>query len=532
MITVQMRGITKRFPGVTANQDVDLDLYAGEVHGLLGENGAGKTTLMNVLFGLYQPDAGEIRVRGEAVAIRSPADAIAQGIGMVHQHFKLVPPFTVTENVILGLGGWGFIDLAAAQKQIAEVAAQYSLEVDPAARVQTLSVGAQQRVEILSSLYRGADVLILDEPTAVLTLQEAESLAATLRRMAELGKTIVFISHKLDEVLKVTDRVTVLRAGRVVYGAMTRDTNKATLAREMIGRELTALHADQQAEVLALAGDEDAVLRRDVGGAAAANSSQCLIEVHDLHVRDDRDLPAVRGVSFQVHGGEILGVAGVDGNGQRELVEAITRVRPVQSGQVLVAGEDATRWKAREFIKHNAAYISDDRQRDGLILSFDLSRNATLKVFDQTPYTRGGLLNSRAIVQFARRLLANFDVRAPGPHVPAGTLSGGNQQKLILAREFSQEPCVIVANKPTRGLDIGAAAYVHEKLLEERARGTAILLVSSDLDEILLLSDRVLVMYNGQAMGVLARGEADPQTLGLMMAGTPLAELSAQEKTP
>jgi simple sugar transport system ATP-binding protein len=222
----------------------------------------------------------------------------------------------------------------------------------------------------------------------------------------------------------------------------------------------------------------------------------------------------------------------VDGNGQRELVEAITRVRPVQSGQVLVAGEDATRWKAREFIKHNAAYISDDRQRDGLILSFDLSRNATLKVFDQTPYTRGGLLNSRAIVQFARRLLANFDVRAPGPHVPAGTLSGGNQQKLILAREFSQEPCVIVANKPTRGLDIGAAAYVHEKLLEERARGTAILLVSSDLDEILLLSDRVLVMYNGQAMGVLARGEADPQTLGLMMAGTPLAELSAQEKTP
>jgi simple sugar transport system ATP-binding protein len=532
MITVQMRGISKRFPGVTANEDVDLDLHAGEVHGLLGENGAGKTTLMNILFGLYQPDAGEIRVRDRVVEIHSPADAIAQGIGMVHQHFKLVPPFTVTENIILGLGGWGFFDLAEAQRQIAAVAAQYELEVDPLARVQTLSVGAQQRVEILSSLYRGAEVLILDEPTAVLTLQEAESLAITLRRMAELGKTIVFISHKLDEVLKVTDRVTVLRAGRVVYGAMTRATNKAALAREMIGRELTALRADQRAEVLALAGDEEAVRRREVGGAAAASGAQGMIEVRDLHVRDDRDLPTVRGISFQVHGGEILGIAGVDGNGQRELVEAITRVRPVQHGQVLIAGEDATRWKARQFIQRNAAYISDDRQRDGLILSFDLSRNATLKVFDRAPFARGGLLNSRAIVQFARHLLANFDVRAPGPHIPASALSGGNQQKLILAREFSQQPHVIVANKPTRGLDIGAAAYVHEKLLEERARGTAVLLVSSDLDEILLLSDRVLVMYNGQAMGVLARGEAHPQTLGLMMAGTAWAELAAQETTP
>lgn len=530
MITVEMRGITKRFPGVLANDRVDLALHSGEVHGLLGENGAGKTTLMNILFGLYQPDEGEIRVRGEAVTIRSPADAIALGIGMVHQHFKLVPPFTVTENIILGLGGWGFIDLTAAQQEIARVAAQYGLEVDPTARVQTLSVGAQQRIEILSSLYRGAEVLILDEPTAVLTPQEAESLAVTLRRMAGMGKTIVFISHKLEEVLRVTDRVTVLRAGRVVYTAMTRDTDKATLAREMIGHELSALHADQQTEVLALAGDEEAVL----SGAtedAAANNAPCLLEVRDLHVRDDRDLPAVRGISFQVHSGEILGIAGVDGNGQRELVEAITRVRPIQSGQVFVAGQDATHWKARDFIRHNAAYISDDRQRDGLILSFDLSRNATLKVFDRQPFARAGLLNFPAIVRFARDLIARFDVRAPGPHIPAGKLSGGNQQKLVLAREFSQNPRVIVANKPTRGLDIGAAAYVHRKLLEERARGVAILLISADLDEILLLSDRVLVMFDGQSMGVLRRGQADPQTLGLMMAGTPLTELRVQEKT-
>jgi simple sugar transport system ATP-binding protein len=529
MITVEMRGITKRFPGVLANDHVDLALHAGEVHGLLGENGAGKTTLMNILFGLYQPDEGEIRVRGEPVTIRSPADAIALGIGMVHQHFKLVPPFTVTENIILGLGGWGFIDLAAAQQEIAQVAAQYGLDVDPTARVQTLSVGAQQRVEILSSLYRGAEVLILDEPTAVLTPQEAESLAGTLRRMAGMGKTIVFISHKLEEVLRVTDRVTVLRAGRVVYTAMTRDTNKATLAREMIGHELTALHADQQTEVLALAGDEEAVLSGAMA-SSVANDAPCLIEARDLHVRDDRDLPAVRGISFAVHGGEILGIAGVDGNGQRELVEAITRVRPIQSGQVLIAGEDATRWKARDFIHHNAAYISDDRHRDALLLDFDLSRNATLKVFDRQPFSRAGLLNFPAIVRFTRDLIARFDVRAPGPHIPAGKLSGGNQQKLVVAREFSQNPRVIVANKPTRGLDIGAAAYVHQKLLEERARGVAILLVSSDLDEVLLLSDRVLVMFNGQSMGVLRRGEADPQTLGLMMAGTPLAELRVQEK--
>jgi len=527
MITVEMRGITKRFPGVVANDAVDLVLRAGEVHGLLGENGAGKTTLMNILFGLYQPDEGQILVKGQPVTIHSPADAIGLGIGMVHQHFKLVQPFTVTENIVLGLDGWGFFDMAEAERQVGEVAAQYGLDIDPGVRVQELSVGAQQRVEILSSLYRGADVLILDEPTAVLTPQETEALTGVLRGMAEKGKTIVFISHKLEEVLKVTDLVTVLRAGRVVYSALTRDTDKNTLAREMIGHDLANLRADQQARVLALAGDEDAAHAGEAGARSGGN--ECLIDARDLRVIDDRGLPAVRGLSLQVHAGEILGIAGVDGNGQRELVEAITRVRPLEAGEITIAGLDATGWRARDFIKHHAAYISDDRHRDGLILDFDLGRNATLKVFDEAPFSRAGVLDFRAIVRFTRQLIGSFDVRAPGPSLPAGKLSGGNQQKLILARELSRSPRVIVANKPTRGLDIGAAAFVHQKLLEERERGTGILLISSDLDEILLLSDRILVIFNGQSMGVLNSGDADTQTLGLMMAGTPLADLTAQE---
>jgi ABC-type uncharacterized transport system ATPase subunit len=526
MIAVQMRGITKRFTGVLANDQVDLDLYAGEVHGLLGENGAGKTTLMNILFGLYQPEKGEIRVRGEPATIASPADAIALGIGMVHQHFKLVPPFSVTENIILGLDGWGFFDMAEAQQKVADVTAQYGLDVNPAARVQDLSVGAQQRAEILSSLFRGAEVLILDEPTAVLTPQEADSLAVILRNMAAQGKAIVFISHKLEEVLKVTDRVTVLRAGRVVYSAFTRDTDKNILAREMIGHDLSGLRTGQQASVLALAGDESALTGDTSLAAPGGASATVLIEARDLNVVDERDLPAVRDLSFQVHAGEILGVAGVDGNGQREMVEAITGIRPVQSGQVLVGAEDATHWTAHDFIRHNAAYISDDRQHDALLLDFDLSKNATLKIFDHAPYSRFGLLNYRAIVRFTRDLIAHFDVRAPGPYIPAGKLSGGNQQKLVLAREFSQDPRVIVANKPTRGLDIGAAAYIHQQLLDQRARGAGILLVSADLDEILLLSDRILVMFNGRSMGVLERGAASTDKLGLMMAGTPLADLN------
>jgi ABC-type uncharacterized transport system ATPase subunit len=526
MIYVQMTGITKRFPGVLANDQVNLELHSGEIHGLLGENGAGKTTLMNILFGLYRPDAGQILLRGQPLILHSPADAIRCGIGMVHQHFKLVPPFSVTENVILGLGGSFLINIKAAQRQVTQVAEQYGLKIDPAAQVQQLSVGEQQRVEIVSSLFRGAEVLILDEPTAVLTPQEAESLAVGLKKMAEQGKVIVFISHKLEEVLKLTDRVTVLRAGRVVFSSMTKDTNKAELAREMIGREFTALKGEQAAVVLALAGAQDTKLAKDLQ-ASARNG--CLLEVTDLHVTDDRGLDAVRGVSFEVRRGEVLGIAGVDGNGQRELVEAIVRLRKLKSGRVVLNGEDTAHWNMQSFIQHRTAYIPDDRQNDGLILGFDLNRNATLKVFERPPFARHGLINRSEVNKFTRRLMEAYDVRAPGPQARAGTLSGGNQQKLVLARELSQEPSLLIANQPTRGLDIGAAAYIHQMLLDERERGAGILLISADLDEILLLSSRILVMYNGRSMGILETRLADIQTIGLMMAGTPLAELKTPE---
>jgi general nucleoside transport system ATP-binding protein len=530
MIVVEMLGITKHFPGVLANSQVNLQLQQGEVHGLLGENGAGKTTLMNILFGLYQPDEGKILVRGRPVTLRSPADAIRLGIGMVHQHFRLVPPFTVAENIILGLKGGTLVDLPAAEREIAEVSERYGLKIDPRARVQQLSVGQQQRVEIVSSLYRGAEVLILDEPTAVLTPQEAEALVAGLRKMAAGGKSIVFISHKLEEVLRLTDRVTVLRAGAVVFSSMTRDTSKADLAKEMIGRDLVALRSEQKAIVLALAGAEDT--RVTDGQAATDAAARVLLEVQDLHVTDDRGLPAVRGVDLTVHAGEILGIAGVDGNGQRELAEAIVRLRRVESGRLLIDGSDATAWGMRDFVAQDTAYIPDDRQRDGLILDFDLTRNAVLKTFERPPYAAHGLLNYGAIASFTRSLVDAFDVRTPNAFVRAGALSGGNQQKLILGRELSREPRFIVCNKPTRGLDIGAAAYIQQKLLDERGRGAGILLISADLDELMVLSDRILVMYNGKSMGVLEARTADPQVLGLMMAGTPLAEAVGQEAAP
>ncbi len=522
MAVIEMREITKRFPGVIANDQVDFALQKGKIHGLLGENGAGKTTLMNVLFGLYQADEGEIYVRGEKVEINSPADAIDLGIGMVHQHYKLVPPLTVAENIILGLGDSPFLDLSQAEKEIARLAEQYGLDVDPTARVQNLTISQQQRVEILSSLYRGAEVLILDEPTAVLTPQERESLGLVLREMAEDGKAIVFISHKLEEVLGVTDKVTVLRGGKVVFSSPTAETDKSQLSQEMIGREIDELRGEQKEHILAIAGAEDAKMSRE-GEESRAGPS--LLQVEDLHVRDDRDLLSVQGMSFALRAGEILGIAGVDGNGQHELMEAIVRQRDIESGDLFINGERANDWTVRDFIDHGEAYITDDRQGEGLVLDFDLGRNTVLKTFRSQPFARFGLLDFRAIRDHTRQLIKDYDIRTPGSLVKAGTLSGGNQQKLILAREISRKPSLIVANKATRGLDIGAAAYIHNKLFEERERGTGILLNSTDIDEVLLLSDRVLVMYNGQSMGILDVEDADSQTLGLMMAGTPLAEI-------
>jgi general nucleoside transport system ATP-binding protein len=516
---VRLVGITKRFPGVVANDNVDLDLHAGEVHGLLGENGAGKSTLMNVLFGLYTPDEGQILLNGRPVIIDSPAKAISLGIGMVHQHFRLVRPFTVTENIILGLDSTpAVLDIKDAAARVAQVARQYGIQIDPEARIENLSVGEQQRVEILNSLYREANVLILDEPTAVLTPQEAEELAVTLRGMAAQGKAVVFISHKLDEVMGVTDRVTVLRQGRKVFESMTADTNKSELARKMIGHKLEEFKREQTTFVLALAGVGEAALAADHHETTAV--ARPVLTVLDLQVNDDRELPACRAISFELAAGEILGVAGVDGNGQRELVEAITRQRPALAGQVKVNGEDTTRWSPRQVIDHNIAVITDDRQGEGLVLKFNLARNAVLKLFTRPPFSSRKMLRFGAIDSFTDQLIHDFSISAPSVQIAAANLSGGNQQKLILARELSRSPALIIANKPTRGLDIGAATYVHQKLAEERDRGAAILLVSADLDELFALSDRLMVLYSGRVMGIMPIGEASLERVGLMMAGT------------
>lgn len=525
---VRMVDITKKFPGVLANDHITLDLRQSEIHGLLGENGAGKTTLMNILFGLYQPDEGHIFIDRKEVHLRSPADAIDRGIGMVHQHFRLVRPFTVTENVILGLKeGKTLLDIRAAADKVAAVSEKYGLKVDPYARIQELSVGEQQRVEIINSLYRGASVLILDEPTAVLTPQEVDELMEALREMARQGKTIVFISHKLEEVFKVTDCLTVVRSGKVVFESLTSDTDKKQVAREMIGRDIAKVKVDESSTIMALAGAaslDASVGEQDSQNAPLVGAAEVL-HVRDLHVSDDRGLPAVRGLGFYVRAGEIVGIAGVDGNGQRELVEAVTGLRPIESGQVKVKNEDATHWSSSDYIKHNVAYVTDDRQNEGLVLNFSLTRNVILKHFEEPPFTRHGLLVSSAIDRFTKKLISSFNIKASGLRASASTLSGGNQQKLILARELSTDPPLIIANKPTRGLDIGAAANIHQILLDERDRGAAILLISADLDELLALSNRILVMYEGQIMGELPKGQADPELIGLMMAGTPASAI-------
>lgn len=529
--SVQMTGITKQFPGVLANDRIDLALYAGEVHGLVGENGAGKSTLMNILFGLYAPDEGSIVVDGSPVTIDSPAMAISLGIGMVHQHFKLVHPFTVTENIILGLtGGSLMVDLKAGARRVAEVAEQYAIDIDPAARINDLSVGQQQRVEILNCLYRGASVLILDEPTAVLTPQEVNDLIATLRGMAQQGKAILFVSHKLEEVMRVTDRVTILRSGKKVFGSLTKNTDKQELAKEMIGRQSSEFESEEPSFVLELAGaaeDEDAELSHQ---SFDSSQEHPILVVRDLHVVDDRDLPAIRGMSFDVRQGEILGVAGVDGNGQRELVEAITGQRSVESGQVWLDGVETTGWSTREYIDKGVAVVTEDRHGEGLVLDFDIARNSVLKLFRAPPFSKGKFLDFKAIDGFAEQLIEGFDIDTPNSRVAVRKLSGGNQQKLILARELSQTPLLIIVNKPTRGLDIGAAAYVHQRLDDERNRGAAILLISNELDELLALSDRLLVVYEGRAMGILPIGKVDIETVGLMMAGFSQSEIASVQE--
>jgi len=496
---LELRGITKRFPGVLANDHIDLTLEEGGILALLGENGAGKTTLMNILYGLYHQDEGEIIVRGKEINVESPTDAIAAGIGMVHQHFMLVPVFTVTENVMLGdedIRVGGILDRKSASEKIRQISERYNLEVDPEAYLKDLPVGVQQRVEIIKLLYREADILILDEPSAVLTPQEVEGLFKIMHTLVEQGKSIIFITHKLGEVLEVADQITVLRRGKVVGSTIPADADKRKLAEMMVGREVS-LEVEKTPPQI---GDP-------------------VLEVENLVVLDERLQVAVDGVSFDVRAGEVLGLAGVQGNGQTELVEAITGMRESRDGEIILLGEDITGSTPRQITELNTAHVPEDRQRDGLVLSFPVSDNLVLNNYYLPPFTKGVVMQQDAIQENAVTLIQEFDIRTPGASTNAGTLSGGNQQKVIVAREFSRPIKLLVASQPTRGLDVGSVAYIHRRIVEKRDEGTAVLLVSTELDEIMGLSDRIAVMYRGKIVDILDAGAATKDQVGLLMAG-------------
>jgi simple sugar transport system ATP-binding protein len=494
---VELRGIVKRFPGVVANDGADLDLERGEVHALLGENGAGKTTLMSVLSGIYRPDAGTVKLDGREVFFRTPRHALEAGIGMVHQHFHLVQPFTVAENVLLGVGVGFRIARQSTEERVTELAQTYGLKVDPEARIWQLSAGEQQRVEILKALLRNARILILDEPTAVLTPQEAERLFDTLRRMAADGRTVVFITHKLDEVMAVADRITVLRAGRRVATTARDDTDKHALAGLMVGHEISA--RSERSEKTSV---------RD-----------CL-SVRGLNAIGDRGLQVLHDVGFEVNSGEILGLGGVSGNGQRELTEVLAGVRSQSSGVVEMDGVDLSSKSPAERIALGLAYVPEDRLGMGLVGSMDCVGNIMLKRSGDDDLTRGPFVDRSQAEKVTKRLVDSFEVKTPSIRAPVRLMSGGNIQKLLLARELSSRPKLLIASQPTAGLDVAAARAVQELLLEQRARGVAILLVSEDLDELLSLADRILVLYEGRVMGIVAGAGAERSRLGLMMAGT------------
>ncbi len=505
---VEMLGIVKRFPGVLANDQVDLEVAVGQIHALLGENGAGKSTLMNVLAGIYRPDAGDIRIHGRRVDIGSPRDATRRGIGMVHQHFMLVPSQTVAENVILGLDKPKFhLNLTSVEARVQSLSSRYGLAVDPGAYVWQLSVGEQQRVEILKLLYRGADILILDEPTAVLTPQEADELGRTLRQLVSEGKTVTFITHKLDEVMAFSDQVTVLRRGKRVTSSPTSLTSKRELARQMVGREVVFRVDRSEYE-------------HGVAEAERLHQAGPVLELRNLTVLGDKGLIALRDVSFTVHEGEILGVAGVAGNGQRELAEAITGLRPVAKGAIHLRGLDVTNRAPRSSIDLGLSHIPEDRLHTGLVVNMSVSDNLVLKAYRRPPLARWGFLRRRPIVRFSERLIREFEIATPGPTTLVKALSGGNQQRALLAREITAGGDAMVAVHPTRGLDIGATEWVQRKLLEQRQKGSAILLISEDLDELMAVSDRIAVLYEGRVMGIVLAADADIEEVGLMMAGT------------
>ena len=495
---LEMLGITKRFPGVLANDKVDFSVHAGEVHALLGENGAGKTTLMKVLYGMYHADEGQILLNDQPVNIQSPTDAINNGIGMIHQHFMLVESLTVAENVALGLRSsrGPLTDLDKVTERILELADIYSLEIDPNAYIWQLSVGQQQRVEIIKALYRGAALLILDEPTAVLTPLEVDEFFSIVKDMAKDGYGLIFISHKLHEVIDISDRVTVLRDGKKVGTYQTADSTKADLARWMVGRDVDFRPAIDKVE-----------------------RGEIRLKVDQISCRSDRGTPGLREVNLELRSGEILGIAGVSGNGQRELAEVITGLRETTGGRIELDGEDISDLPPSLRTDRALSYIPEERMRDGMIKEFTVAENLILREHHKYPFSSRGLLDLKAIKAHGDKLITNFQIKTPSQETLAKSLSGGNIQKVVVARELSREPRVIIAAQPTRGLDVGAMEYVRERLLEERKSGTAILLISEDLDEIFALADRIAVIYEGQIMGVVQREVATPEKLGLLMAG-------------
>ena len=495
---LSMRGITKRYPGVLANDAIDLDLRPGEILALLGENGAGKSTLMNILYGLAVPDSGEILLDGQPVTIAGPSDAIARGISMVHQHFMLVPVLTVAENILLGeetMANAVFLDRAEAHRRIVELGRRFGFEIDPEAKVGNLSVGWQQRVEILKALYRQARILVLDEPTAVLTPQETTEIFDVLRRLAREGHSIIFISHKLYEVLAIADRITVIRRGRVVGTRLPAETDEDDLAEMMVGRNVQ-LVVDR--------------------GESHPAEPELIIE--KFSVADDRGRVVVKDIDLEVRAGEIVGIAGVAGNGQDELVAALTGLRRPAGGRVTLGGKDVTGWGPREMTDFGVGYVPGDRQRYGLVLSFPIEDNLVLTSYYREPFASGPVRNDPAIRDWADESIQAFDIRTPSATVPASNLSGGNQQKVIVAREFSGQPRLLILDQPTRGLDVGSIEFIHRRAIAKRDAGSAILLVSAELDEVLELSDRIAVMYRGEIVAIRDGRTADREEIGLLMA--------------
>ncbi|MEJ2599456.1 MAG: ABC transporter ATP-binding protein [Anaerolineales bacterium] len=501
---VTLHGIVKRFPGVIANDHINFEVKAGEIHALLGENGAGKTTLMRILYGLYQPDEGQILINDQPVTIHSPADSIRMGLGMIHQHFMLIPSLSVAANIALGLPSSRglLLDLDVVSRRVQELSNTYGLHVDPNAMVWQLSVGEQQRVEILKALYRGAALLILDEPTAVLTPQEVDDLFVTLRRMASEGHALIFISHKLHEVTSITDRVTVLRNGRVVQTLHTKDTNRKELARLMVGREVLLRVNRPPVEL-----------------------GPTRLKINNLHVTGDNGLPAVRGLDLEVRAGEILGIAGVSGNGQRELAETIAGLRKPTQGQIWIDQTEISGWQPDRLISNGLAYISEERFLDGVVKELTVEENIMMEDHGRAPYSRGIFLNFARIADHTQEMIDDFEIKTPSHQTPLRNLSGGNIQKLILARELCRQPKVLIASQPTRGVDIGSTEYIHQRLIEQRQEGTATVLISEDLDEVRNLSDRIAVMYEGQIIDIVDR-DTSVEEIGLMMAGVRSKEQS------